>query len=124
MALLANALLFAVHKKRLANARGGFFYAASSKMPTYEYVCTKCHHELEAFQSMKDALLKKCPACKRATLRRKIGGGAGLIFKGTGFYITDYKKKSGDKKESAGGSTAAKSTDKSTEKKPAAVAAK
>ena len=44
---------------------------------------------------MKDEPLKKCPACKRQALKRKVGGGAGLIFKGTGFYITDYKKKSG-----------------------------
>lgn len=64
-------------------------------MPTYEYVCTKCGHQLEAFQSMKDDPLKKCPACKKPALKRQIGGGAGLIFKGTGFYITDYKKKSG-----------------------------
>jgi putative FmdB family regulatory protein len=69
-------------------------------MPTYEYVCTKCGHEMEAFQSMKDEPLKQCPACKRRTLKRKIGGGAGLIFKGTGFYITDYKKKSGTKPDS------------------------
>ena len=89
-------------------------------MPTYEYVCAKCDHELEAFQSMNDAPLKKCPACKRSTLRRKIGGGAGLIFKGTGFYITDYKKTSGGKKES--GDTPA--TTKAVEKKPAAAAAK
>ncbi len=64
-------------------------------MPTYEYVCTKCGHEMEAFQSMKDAPLKQCPSCKKAGLKRKVGGGAGLIFKGSGFYITDYKKKSG-----------------------------
>jgi putative FmdB family regulatory protein len=89
-------------------------------MPTYEYVCAKCNHELEVFQSMKDAPLKKCPSCKRATLRRKIGGGAGLIFKGTGFYITDYKKSSGGKGESGGSSTASKPADT----KPAAVAAK
>lgn len=69
-------------------------------MPTYEYVCTKCGHEMEAFQSMKDEPLKTCPACKRRALKRKVGGGAGLIFKGTGFYITDYKKKSGTKPES------------------------
>lgn len=89
-------------------------------MPTYEYACTKCNHELEAFQSMNDAPLKKCPACGRSALRRKIGGGAGLIFKGTGFYITDYKKTSGDKKES-GDNT---STTKAADKKPAAAAAK
>jgi putative FmdB family regulatory protein len=70
-------------------------------MPTYEYVCTKCGKELEAFQSMKDAPLTKCPSCKKAGLKRRVGGGSGLIFKGSGFYITDYKKKSGEKKDSA-----------------------
>jgi putative FmdB family regulatory protein len=84
-------------------------------MPTYEYACTKCGHEMEVFQSMKDAPLKLCPACKRRTLKRKVGGGAGLIFKGTGFYITDYKKKPADKGEP----TAAKPADS----KPAAPAA-
>ena len=68
-------------------------------MPTYEYICAKCGHEMEAFQSMNDQPLKLCPACKRRALKRQIGGGAGLIFKGTGFYITDYKKKSGSKSE-------------------------
>ncbi len=87
-------------------------------MPTYEYVCAKCDHEMEAFQSMKDAPLKKCPSCKRATLRRKIGGGAGLIFKGTGFYITDYKK------TSAKGADESSASSKPTDKKPAAAAAK
>ena len=90
-------------------------------MPTYEYVCAKCGHELEAFQSMKDAPLTKCPACKKAGLKRKIGGGAGLIFKGTGFYITDYKK-SGAKKETGGEKAAPTKT--SSETKPAATAAK
>jgi predicted nucleic acid-binding Zn ribbon protein len=75
---------------------------------------------MEAFQSMKDEPLKKCPACKRAALKRKVGGGAGLIFKGTGFYITDYKKKSGSKSE-AGES---KSVSKPTETKAASPAAK
>ncbi len=64
-------------------------------MPTYEYACPKCGHEFEQFQSMRDEPLKKCPKCKKAGVKRLIGGGAGLIFKGTGFYITDYKKKSG-----------------------------
>jgi putative FmdB family regulatory protein len=88
-------------------------------MPTYEYVCAKCGHELEAFQSMKDAPLTKCPACKKAGLKRKIGGGAGLIFKGTGFYITDYKKP-GAKKEPAADKPAAP---KPSESKPAATTA-
>ena len=70
-------------------------------MPTYEYVCTKCGHAMEAFQSMKDAPLKKCPACGKAALKRLVGGGAGLIFKGSGFYITDYRKTAAPKSETA-----------------------
>ena len=57
-------------------------------MPTYEYACQKCGHEFEQFQSMRDEPLKKCPKCKKQSLKRLVGGG-------TGFYITDYKKKSG-----------------------------
>jgi putative FmdB family regulatory protein len=60
-------------------------------MPTYEYVCDACAHELEAFQSMKDDPLTKCPACNKKKLRRRISAGAGFIFKGSGFYITDYR---------------------------------
>jgi putative FmdB family regulatory protein len=91
-------------------------------MPTYDYVCTKCGHELEVFQSMKDEPLKKCPKCKKQGLKRLLGGGAGLIFKGSGFYITDYKKKSGSPeggKSSEGGkseSTSAKSETKAAVK--------
>ena len=62
-------------------------------MPTYDYSCTKCGHAWEAFQSMKDEPSKTCPACKKRSAKRMIGAGAGLIFKGTGFYITDYKNK-------------------------------
>ena len=63
-------------------------------MPTYEYACPKCGHQFEQFQSMRDEPLKKCPKCGKAALKRLVGGGAGLIFKGSGFYITDYPKKS------------------------------
>jgi putative FmdB family regulatory protein len=63
-------------------------------MPTYDYVCPKCGHEFEQFQPMSDAPLKRCPKCKKLGLKRLVGAGAGLIFKGTGFYITDYKNKS------------------------------
>lgn len=96
-------------------------------MPTYEYVCTECQHEFETFQSMKDDPLKICPACQRPSVKRKIGGGAGLIFKGTGFYITDYKKPaangSGESKSSEGGSsTKPESKPAKTEAKPAAPA--
>ena len=78
-------------------------------MPTYEYVCTKCEHEFEAFQSMKDEPLTTCPACKKRSVKRKVGGGAGLIFKGSGFYITDFKKPSsgGGGSESGGKKDAA-----------------
>lgn len=62
-------------------------------MPTYEYSCKKCGKEFEVFQSMKDAPLTVCTCGKKGKVFRKIGAGAGLIFKGSGFYITDYKKK-------------------------------
>lgn len=88
-------------------------------MPTYEYVCTDCEHEMEAFQAMKDAPLRQCPSCRKPRLKRRIGGGAGLIFKGSGFYITDYRAKSG---APAGGGDAA-SAAKTEKKKPAAPAA-
>jgi len=61
-------------------------------MPTYDYVCQACGNEFEAFQSMKDDPLTECPSC-RGLVRRKVGGGAGIIFKGSGFYINDSKKK-------------------------------
>ena len=64
-------------------------------MPTYEYACPKCGHEFEQFQSMRDEPLKQCPKCKKTGVKRLVGGGAGLIFKGSGFYITDYKTKKG-----------------------------
>lgn len=61
-------------------------------MPTYDYVCDDCGHQFEEFQSMLDKSLTDCPKCNKSTLRRLIGAGAGIIFKGSGFYITDYKK--------------------------------
>lgn len=108
-------------------------------MPTYEYACPKCGAEFELFQSMNDAPLKKCPQCKKTGVRRLIGGGAGLIFKGSGFYITDYKNNSAawkadsSKSEAGGGEKAAPAktevkigtkTETKTETKPAAAAAK
>jgi putative FmdB family regulatory protein len=71
-------------------------------MPTYEYACQRCGHTFEQFQSMRDEPLKVCPKCKKSALKRLLGSGAGLIFKGSGFYITDYKKKGGEKKEGGG----------------------
>ena len=61
-------------------------------MPTYEYACRACGHEFEKFQSMTDEPVKVCPSCRKWQVRRKIGMGAGLIFKGSGFYETDYKQ--------------------------------
>lgn len=63
-------------------------------MPTYEYICNSCSHEFEVFQKMTESPLKKCPECKKNALKRKIGTGAGIIFKGSGFYQTDYRSKS------------------------------
>jgi len=68
-------------------------------MPTYDYQCGACRHEWEMFQSMNDAPVKSCPKCKKRKAKRLLGLGAGLIFKGTGFYETDYKKKTGGEKK-------------------------
>jgi putative FmdB family regulatory protein len=67
-------------------------------MPLYDYKCNKCAHQFEVLQSMKDKTLKKCPECGNNSLKKLVSGGAGLIFKGSGFYLTDYKSKSKDKK--------------------------
>ena len=63
-------------------------------MPTYDYECDACKHEFEEFQSMMDKPLKKCPACGKRKLRRLLGSGAAIIFKGSGFYQTDYRSES------------------------------
>ena len=63
-------------------------------MPTYDYVCNACGHEFELFQSMTDSVKKKCPECNKRSLERLIGTGAGVIFKGSGFYETDYRSDS------------------------------
>ena len=84
-------------------------------MPTYEYICEKCDHRFDLYQSIKDLPLKVCPEEKcalkkwgKGKVKRAIGAGAGLIFKGSGFYITDYRSESykqAAKKESGGGET-------------------
>lgn len=60
-------------------------------MPTYEYECAHCGRDFEAFQRMSDPPLGKCPHCRSKRVRRKLGAGAGIIFKGSGFYETDYR---------------------------------
>ena len=69
-------------------------------MPTYWYRCQLCKHEFEEFQSITDSPVKECPKCGGLVMR-VITGGVGLIFKGTGFYITDYRKESYKKAEKA-----------------------
>jgi putative FmdB family regulatory protein len=61
-------------------------------MPTYDYVCEACAHAFEHFQSMTSRRLRKCPSCGERKLDRLVGSGAGVIFKGSGFYETDYKR--------------------------------
>jgi len=99
-------------------------------MPTYDYHCKNCDHRFELFQSMSAGVKKKCPECGKMTLERLIGTGAALIFKGSGFYETDYRSKSyksaqeADSKaakettESKSDSNSDKKTDKKTESKP------
>jgi putative FmdB family regulatory protein len=100
-------------------------------MPTYDYECSACGHEMELFQGINDAVKKKCPECGKLKLRRLFGTGAAIVFKGSGFYQTDYrsegykkaakaeKKSTGDAKSE--GKSESKSGDakpKTTEKKP------
>lgn len=84
-------------------------------MPTYDYVCDACKHEWEEFQSMTATPTKKCPECKKSKARRRIGPGAGIIFKGSGFYITDYRsdsyKKAADADSKPQSSDSGKSSD-------------
>lgn len=63
-------------------------------MPTYDYVCEACDHEFELFQSISEPVKKKCPECSKLKLRRLFGTGAAVVFKGSGFYETDYRSDS------------------------------
>ena len=98
-------------------------------VPTYEYECSRCEHAFELFQQMSAPVKKKCPECGKLSLKRLIGTGAGVIFKGGGFYETDYRsdsykkaadadKKAGEKKpaDKASGKDAKKSEPKPTKK--------
>jgi len=98
-------------------------------MPTYDYVCDACDHKFELLQSIKDDPIKKCPACKKLKLRRLFGTGLAIVFKGSGFYQTDYRSESykkaaaADKPNSESKSSEskaeAKSDSKPAESKPA-----
>jgi putative FmdB family regulatory protein len=84
-------------------------------MPTYEYVCESCGHDMEVFQSMSEDPLKQCPSCETPALKRKIGLGAGIIFKGGGFYETDFKDRKGS--SASGNSESKKESEKPAQKK-------
>ena len=90
-------------------------------MPTYDYVCGSCEHEFELFQSIKSGPKRKCPECGRLKLRRLIGPGAAIVFKGSGFYKTDYRSESykkdaaADKKNGTSSGSDGKSSKSKTE---------
>jgi len=100
-------------------------------MPTYDYECSACGHKFEEFQSIKAEPIQVCPVCKKKKVRRLIGAGAGIIFKGSGFYCTDYRDSgsrssagSSDKpKTETTSSTAASESKPAAETKPAASTA-
>lgn len=91
-------------------------------MPTYDYVCDGCKHKFEQWQSFHDDALKKCPSCKKSKLRRLFGGGAAILFKGSGFYETDYNRsesyKTAEKAEKDSGTKAESKPEAKTESKP------
>jgi len=92
-------------------------------MPTYEYACSDCDHAFEAFQSITAKPIRKCPECGKRKVERLISGGAGLLFKGSGFYITDYRSDSykqaakKDSESSSGKKTESKKSDKKSKTK-------
>ena len=98
-------------------------------MPHYDYVCDACDHQLEVYQSIKANPKKKCPECGKLKLRRLIGGGGAIMFRGSGFYITDYRSDSyrsgaaADKKTSSSTATSSKKS-KSSKSKSSTNAAK
>ena len=83
-------------------------------MPTYGYACEQCCHEFDSFQSITAKPLRKCPQCGKSSLKRLIGTGAGFLFKGSGFYCTDYR---GDSYKKAEGIESGGSKDKAADKK-------
>jgi putative FmdB family regulatory protein len=95
-------------------------------MPTYDYQCTACDHQFEEFQSISAPVKRKCPACGELKLKRLIGAGAAVMFKGSGFYQTDYrsesyKKRAAEEKSSSSGTKTDKANDaapKSKKKSP------
>jgi len=87
-------------------------------MPTYDYVCGACDHKFERFQKMSDGVLRKCPECGKLKLKRLMGIGSGIIFKGSGFYETDYKRKSPSGRAGTESSKPSPTSEKKTGTKP------
>jgi putative FmdB family regulatory protein len=90
-------------------------------MPTYDYKCPDCGHDFEAFQSINAKPIKVCPQCGKRKVKRLIGAGGGLIFKGSGFYLTDYARKGEGKSEAkteAKSETKAEATPAKPDSKP------
>lgn len=87
-------------------------------MPTYEYECSSCGRRFEEFQGIMDKPLRTCPRCK-GEVKRLISGGGGLLFKGSGFYITDHRSESYKKREKEEKRTSSQVKDKDTVPKPA-----
>ena len=83
-------------------------------MPTYDYICDACKHTWEEFQSITAKPTKKCPKCKKQKAHRRIGGGGGIIFKGSGFYQTDYRSDSYKKSADADAKSQSSSESKSS----------
>ena len=89
-------------------------------MPTYEYACGACDHKFEEYQSITAKPIRKCPECGKRSVERLLSGGAGFLFKGSGFYITDYRSdsyKQAAKKENGSTKTDTKSADSKAGKK-------
>jgi putative FmdB family regulatory protein len=89
-------------------------------MPTYDYRCHGCGHEFEVFQSISADELRKCPECGKPKLKRLMGGGAAIVFKGSGFYQTDYRSDSYTKSAQADKPSTETKAESNTESKPAA----
>ena len=91
-------------------------------MPTYDYICESCGYEFERFQSITARPIRKCPKCGKGSLKRLIGAGSGVIFKGAGFYQTDYRSESykkAEKNEKSKADTTTKKKAKTKDSKPA-----
>jgi putative FmdB family regulatory protein len=92
-------------------------------MPTYDYECDACGHKFELFQSINDPVERKCPQCKKLKLRRLFGTGAAIVFKGSGFYQTDYRSESYKKAASAESGKSESKSESSSSSEPHKTAA-